>query len=344
MGMPTDWKSVGFSEFNKYASSIYRLQFPEHKELGDATRIRTEEIDDFQILVGGFPCQAFSIAGKRQGFQDHRGTLFFEIARILSDKRPRYFLLENVPNLLGHDGGKTFGEILRVCTEIGYDVQWDVLNSKDFGVPQQRKRIFLIGSTREGSRPEIFPITGTDFIFNESQEHRFLWTHESQKEQREGNSHDTTIPNAQDGKNGQLCGRGIKQINNPTHSNDRVYDESGLSPTLNTMQGGRRQPFVQMDTANTLDCDAYLRTGARPRDKEGKPQLKPIGERRIRRLTPIECERLQGFPDGYTQYGINEQGKKVKISDTQRYKCLGNAVTTNAVRGIIQKMEKYIEN
>ena len=182
------------------------------------------------------------------------------------------------------------------------------------------------------------------FIFNESQEHRFLWTHESQKKQREGNSHDTTIPNAQNGKNGQLCGGGIKQINNPTHSNDRVYDESGVSPTLNTMQGGRRQPFVQMDTANTLDCDAYLRTGARPRDKEGKPQLKPIGERRIRRLTPTECERLQGFPDGYTKYGINEKGDKVKISDTQRYKCLGNAVTTNVVRGIIQKMEEYIEN
>ena len=237
MGIPTDWKSIGFSELNKYASSIYRLHYPNHKELGDATRIRTRDLDDFEILVGGFPCQAFSIAGQRKGFQDHRGTLFFEIARILSDKRTRYFLLENVPNLLGHDNGKTFCEILRVCAEIGYDVQWDVLNSKDFGVPQQRKRVFLIGSIREGCRPEIFPLSGTDFIFDESQQQRFSWTYESQKKQRKGNSHDTTIPNAQNGENRQLCGGGIKQINNPTHSNDRVYDESGLSPTLNTMQG-----------------------------------------------------------------------------------------------------------
>ena len=344
MGIPTDWKSVGFSELNKYASSIYRLHYPNHKELGDATRIRTRDLDDFEILVGGFPCQAFSIAGQRKGFQDHRGTLFFEIARILSDKRPRYFLLENVPNLLGHDNGKTFCEILRICAEIGYDVQWDVLNSKDFGVPQQRKRVFLIGSIREGRRPEIFPLSGTDFIFDESQQQRFSWTYESQKKQRKGNSHDTTIPNAQNGQNGQLRRRGINQINNPVHSNDRVYDESGLSPTLNTMQGGRRQPFIQMETANTLDCDAYLRTGARPRDENGKPQLKPIGERRIRRLTPTECERLQGFPDGYTTYGIDENKNRTNISDTQRYKCLGNAVTTNVVRAVTQKMEFQIEN
>ncbi|HIJ11751.1 TPA: DNA (cytosine-5-)-methyltransferase, partial [Candidatus Woesearchaeota archaeon] len=168
MGMPTDWESIGFSELNKYASSIYKLHYPNHQELGDATRIRTRDLDQFEILVGGFPCQAFSIAGQREGFQDHRGTLFFEIARILADKRPRYFLLENVPNLLSHDDGKTFTEILRVCAQIGYDVQWDVLNSKDFGVPQQRKRIFLIGSIRESSRPEIFPFEGADFIFDES--------------------------------------------------------------------------------------------------------------------------------------------------------------------------------
>lgn len=94
---------VGFSEIDKYAKSVYQKHYPNHTDYGDATTIKTEELPDFDFLVGGFPCQAFSIAGKRKGFDDTRGTLFFEIARILKDKRPRYFLLENVKGLLNHD-------------------------------------------------------------------------------------------------------------------------------------------------------------------------------------------------------------------------------------------------
>ena len=114
---------------------------------GDATRIDTSELPDFDLLVGGFPCQAFSVAGKRRGFDDTRGTLFFEIARILKDKRPKYFLLENVKGLLSHDKGKTFKTILEVLTDLGYNVQWEVYNSKDW-VPQNRERIFIKGYFR----------------------------------------------------------------------------------------------------------------------------------------------------------------------------------------------------
>ena len=99
------FECVGFSEVDKYAISIYSRHFPEHQNYGDATRINTNELEDFQFLVGGFPCQAFSIAGKRKGFEDARGTLFFEIARVLRDKKPTYFLLENVKGLLSHEGG-----------------------------------------------------------------------------------------------------------------------------------------------------------------------------------------------------------------------------------------------
>ena len=100
-----DFECVGFCEVDKYAISIYTRHFPTHRNYGDATKINTEELEDFQFLVGGFPCQAFSIAGKRKGFEDARGTLFFEIARVLRDKKPQYFLLENVKGLLSHDGG-----------------------------------------------------------------------------------------------------------------------------------------------------------------------------------------------------------------------------------------------
>lgn len=153
---------IGFAEIDKYAVSIYERNFPDHTNLGDATKIKTEELEDFDLLVGGFPCQAFSVAGKRKGFDDTRGTLFFEIARILKDKRPRYFLLENVRGLLSHDKGKTFQTILEVLTDMGYSIRWQVLNSKDFGVPQRRERVFIEGYFGGECSGEILPLGRDD--------------------------------------------------------------------------------------------------------------------------------------------------------------------------------------
>ncbi|KKL71779.1 hypothetical protein LCGC14_2091510 [marine sediment metagenome] len=149
---------IGYSEIDKYATAIYRYNYPEHRNYGDTTAIVTSELLDFDMLIAGFPCQSFSIAGKRRGFNDTRGTLFFEITRVLRDKRPRYFLLENVKGLLGHDDGKTFTTILGVLSDIGYEYQWQVLNSKDFGVPQNRERVFIVGHIRGKCRPEVFHI------------------------------------------------------------------------------------------------------------------------------------------------------------------------------------------
>lgn len=150
---------VGFSEIDKYAIQIYQSHFPEHKNYGDITKINENELPDFDIFVGGFPCQAFSIAGNRRGFEDTRGTLFFDIARILRSKHPRLFLLENVKGLLSHDNGRTFKTIITTLTELGYDLQWQVLNSKNHGVPQNRERVLIIGNLRGTSRPKVFPIT-----------------------------------------------------------------------------------------------------------------------------------------------------------------------------------------
>ena len=157
-----DFECVGYSEIDKYARSIYEKHYPNHPYLGDATKIRTEDLPDFDLLVGGFPCQAFSVAGKRKGFDDTRGTLFFEIARILKDKRPRYFLLENVRGLLSHDKGKTFQVILGVLADMGYFVRWRLLNSKDFGVPQRRERVFIEGYFGGECSGEVLFVGGND--------------------------------------------------------------------------------------------------------------------------------------------------------------------------------------
>jgi len=150
---------VGFSEIDKYATAIYKYHFPAHAEFGDAFKIDPRTIPDFDLLCGGFPCQAFSIAGKRGGFEDTRGTLFFEIARIASVKRPQFLLLENVKGLLSHDHGKTFGTILSTLSDLGYVCEWQVLNSKDFGVPQNRERVFIVGHLGGIRGRQVFPIS-----------------------------------------------------------------------------------------------------------------------------------------------------------------------------------------
>ncbi len=137
-------KVVFSSEFDEHAVKTYKANFGEHP-FGDITKITSNDIPEHDILVGGFPCQAFSQAGKKLGFEDTRGTLFFEIARILKDKQPKAFLLENVKNLTLHDHGKTFEVIINTLKELGYEVVPQLFKAKDFGVPQNRERIYIVG-------------------------------------------------------------------------------------------------------------------------------------------------------------------------------------------------------
>ena len=156
---------VGHVEIDKYANQSYRaIHKPKEREFfhEDITTITDESIRELRdrgidIIAGGFPCQAFSIAGKRAGFEDTRGTLFFNIARIAKEIKPKYLFLENVKGLLNHDRGDTFEVILRSLDEIGYDAEWQVLNSKHFGVPQNRERVFIIGHLRGSSTRKVFP-------------------------------------------------------------------------------------------------------------------------------------------------------------------------------------------
>lgn len=142
-------KCVFTSEIKPYAVEVLKQNHPGEEICGDITKIDEYSIPDFDFLLAGFPCQAFSMAGKRMGFADTRGTLFFDVARILKAKHPRGFVLENVEGLVNHDGGKTFRTILRILDELGYYVTAEVLNAKDFGVAQERKRIYIVGSDRQ---------------------------------------------------------------------------------------------------------------------------------------------------------------------------------------------------
>ena len=157
------FECVGYCEIDPYARKAYEALYDTRGEIfyEDATKIIPEQLPDFDLICGGFPCQSFSIAGARRGFEDMRGTLFFEIARIAAVKRPKYLYLENVPGLLNHDSGGTFKVILNTLDVLGYDVAWQVLNSKNFGVPHERKRVMLVGFLRGKCAGEVLSFTQT---------------------------------------------------------------------------------------------------------------------------------------------------------------------------------------
>lgn len=155
------FKCVGYCEIDRYAKLAYKTLYDTESEVyyDDARKIEPEKLPDFDLISGGFPCQSFSIAGKRGGFDDARGTLFFEIARIAAVKKPKYLLLENVPGLLSHDKGRTFAAILGALDELGYDVAWQVLNSADHHVAQSRKRVFIVGFLRSKCSGKVLSFT-----------------------------------------------------------------------------------------------------------------------------------------------------------------------------------------
>jgi len=284
---------------------------------GDITKINTDELPDFDVLVGGFPCQAFSIAGKRRGFEDTRGTLFFELARILKAKTPRLFVFENVKGLLNHDSGNTFKTIIAAIDELGYDCQWQVLNSKNHGVPQNRERVIIVGHLRGTPRPQVFPLTGSGEQTSKSVE--VAGTLETDGWEKR-----------------------FEQIR-------RVHSTGGISPTIPTAQGGGVMTKIAVKaiayhnnrniSTKTENCNSLTSSFRGHPDGDGRPAI--MNGSQVRRLTPMECERLQGFPDNWTKFGVGDE----PISDSQRYKMCGNAVTTNVIQAVFERIfNKAIDN
>lgn len=340
----TDAECVGYSEINDYAISIYNKNFEGHKNYGDIKEIDTRELGDMDILIGSPPCQSYSVAGNRGGLDDPRGALVFQFIRILRDRQPSYFCFENVKGLLSSDKGNAFKTILREIDAVGYDVQWQVINSKSHGVPQNRERLFVIGNLRGERSPQVFPITEDDRLYSASYPFAFspltATDYKGPSKQRPNVIACGVLRTYDDGKGFRPMAGGVS----PTLAARARQDGRGqpivLVPQPKYVGGKRVVDYTVSDIVPTIRATQY---------KSGDNQAKIIlyedekemssgeGEPMVvafRRLTPLECERLQAFPDYWTEYG--EDGKQ--ISDTQRYKTLGNAVTINVIDTIFTKM------
>ena len=374
---------VGFCEIDKFARASYKAIYHTEGEVEyhDITRVRNEDWRQFKgkvdLVCGGFPCQAFSIAGKRRGFLDEtRGTLFFEIARAAKEIKPPLLLLENVKGLLSHDKGRTFRTILSTLDELGYDAEWQVLNSKDFGVPQNRERVFLIGHLRGAGTRKVFPIGQESTIFDpKSKEIIIVGNTKNPTTKRKGTRSvvyhnkgligtlmatdykepkQVAIPvltpdrleKRQNGRrfktDGELMFTLTSQdrhgiviaghLPSARQQSGRVYSSNGLAPTLSTMQGGDQEPKI-------------IQKG-RGYNKGGRHVISPTlssqswqennllqNNHRIRKLTPKECWRLQGFPDW-----AFDKAQAVN-SNSQLYKQAGNSVTVPVIEAIVKGLE-----
>lgn len=311
-------ETINFSEIDKYATAVLKYRFPSITNLGDITKIKPEDLPDVDIITGGSPCQDLSVAGKGAGLDGGRSGLFFCFINLIKEKQPMYFVWENVKGAFSSSKGWDFARVQIEMEQAGYDVWWQLINAKDFGVPQNRERIFAIG-IRKGS--------GREILF----------------EQRESRQN-------------------INKIVDTGHDGTNIFGTDGIAPTQKALGGGQgaktglyavdlctQGPATFTENVRTIKARYNAGITNRKGDNSGvidhnlQPRS-PIGveqDMRIRRLTPIECERLMGLEDGWTSKGIID-GQEVEISDTQRYKMCGNGVVVNCVDYIYNLISKTL--
>ena len=303
-------KNIFSAEIDKYACKTYEENFHENPycDITTLTGSKLKKIPDFDILLAGFPCQAFSIAGRRGGFDDTRGTLFFNVAEILKEKRPKAFLLENVKGLTHHDKGRTYNTIINTLeNDLGYSVHAQILNSKDYGVPQKRERIYIVGFKK------IDGINNIDFDFPKPFKLR----------------------------------KSIKDIMETAEVSSKYYLSDTYLNTLKKHKERHKQKgngfgyeiLKPTDIANTIVVggmgkERNLLIDKKLTDFTPKTNIKgEINKQYVRKMTPREWARLQGFPDSF----------KIPVSDAQAYKQFGNSVSVPVVHEIAKKMIKKLD-
>jgi DNA (cytosine-5)-methyltransferase 1 len=349
---------VGYVEIDKFARKSYEAIYDTEGEwtAHDITSVTNDDLRllatrGIDVICGGFPCQAFSVAGKRLGFEDTRGTLFFEIARFAKEIKPRYLFLENVKGLLSHDKGRTFETILCTLDELGYDAEWQVLNSKDFGVPQNRERVFIIGHLRGQRTRKVFPITRS----NKKTLNQIIGGQQGMRVyDPEGVS--CTLSSEGGGwgaktglyaipvltperKEKQQNGRRFKKPDEPMFTLT-AQDRHGVAVLRYVRTEYGKQIRKQYEAGEIKEKIANIRK-LEPRT-DGLSNTVTTVEKdnyllenyRIRKLTPRECWRLQGFPDW-----AFEKAAKVN-SDSQLYKQAGNSVTVNVIYEIAKRLKE----
>lgn len=320
---------VGYVEWDKFARKSYQAIHVTTNEWTaiDINEVNATDIPRANVWCFGFPCQDISLAGKQKGITNGKqSSLFFTVTGLIrqlkEEDRPELLFIENVKNLLSINKGWDFAKLQIELDEIGYDCEWDVLNSKEV-VPQHRERIFIVGHLRGRSTRKVFPITRESGSTNGTNEINRLFNGK-----RDG-------------------GYGVKQIGNLVKTDSfggnpqvgRVYDPEGLSPTLNTMTGGGREPKIAISVSSP-DIIVKNQNGRRFKE-DGDPSFTlTVKDRhgiydglRIRKLTPRECWRLQGFPDW-----AFDKAKNAGISNSQLYKQAGNSVTVPVIYEIAKRL------
>lgn len=350
------FQCVGHCEIDKHAEASYRAIHDVREEERydpDARTIDPNDLPDFDLLCGGFPCQAFSLAGKKRGFADARGALFFEITRLAEAKRPSYLLLENVPGLLSHDGGRTFAAILTTLSDLGYHVEWTVLNSADFQVPQSRKRVFLICYLDPRCAGKILPVFGTGGkalvqVLGGPQGSRVYHPEGVACTQTAG-------AGGTGGKTGlyllppqgasfvDLCvGKPrrteLARCLTARYGQTSLSNHRGERSGVLLIQEATKKGYKEAGPGDTVDLGyvgSATRAGRVGQQMAHDPaSVQGVVERggRIRRVTPRECLRLQGFED-------RQIDKILAItSDAQAYKQAGNSVTVPVIEAIGRRL------
>ena len=338
-----------FSEIDKHAIANYKHNFPHAKHIGDITSVHGGDFRDIDIITFGSPCQDFSLAGRRKGLKGSKSSLIEYAITLIANIRPSIFIWENVKGAFSSNAGADFWAILKAFTNIGgYTIEWQLLNTS-WVLPQNRERLYLIGHLAGRSVPGVFPIGKNDFTsISKAQSQSQASVSTTLKANGRMSTDDTYIipKNAKTLTGGGHSGglhsdMTVIQINPSKESNgrqpyqqNRVFDERGISPALTRhnsdfiikQRSRGKNKGSDLTICPTISSNAFQENNL-------------LGG--IRRLTEIECERLQGFPDKWTQYG--DYNKTIKpIAKTQRYKLIGNAVTVDIVTMIAKRLKFYI--
>jgi DNA (cytosine-5)-methyltransferase 1 len=327
-----------FSEIDKHAIANYKYNFKNAEYIGSVTNVSGSSIKRPNIITFGSPCQDFSLAGKRKGMDGERSSLILHAIRLIRECRPDVFIWENVKGTFSSNAGADFWAIIQAFANIGgYRIEWQLLNTAWF-LPQNRERIYLVGHLAGGSEAGVFPIGEPGKLYYEG-------------EQEKSGKLASTL-NANDFKS--WVGNFVHQINPSKESGgkqpyqqNRIYDKEGIAPTIDrgagrwqigAMRG--RNPENPSDRTTGAPTEQRLELNENGTTNTLTSVQKDnlvVDHTNIRRLTEIECERLQGFPDDWTKYG-DYDGVVKEIAKTQRYKMLGNAVTVDVVKAVAARL------
>ena len=346
-----------FSEIDKHAVAVYKQQFKDSTYVGSVTDVRGGDLPTIDLITFGSPCQDFSLAGKRKGMEGERSSLILEAIRLINECRPRAFVWENVKGTFSSNDGEDFAAILQAFANIGgYRLEWQLLNTSWF-LPQNRERIYLVGysTTPGGDWRGVFPIGAATKHIDEKVGNN------TRKSSGRNPSHSRTLR-----KDIGSCGSGdtyikVKSATSKGYEVATEGDSISIVQQSSTRRGrvgkGKAQtlatycnqavvepmiasPKIYDGYNNNIKDDNIVGTITQHCSRNGMTNGFKVIEPnyRIRRLTPIECERLQGFPDNHTEYG-NYDGEVKKMSNTQRYKQCGNAVTVDVVQAVAEQLK-----